>query len=137
MGMKNPLLRTLSAALVLAQVSGCGLILYPEREGQPKTGRIDPTVAILDGVGCLFFLIPGLIAFAVDFHEGTIYLPPGESAGAAGTWRTVAVQGGALTPEAIEQALREQSGTDVSLADPRLQAYRIEHPQQLIVAGSP
>jgi hypothetical protein len=29
----------------------------------------------LDGIGLLFFLIPGVIAFAVDFSNGTIYLP--------------------------------------------------------------
>lgn len=65
---------TLLFALV-AQL-GCGTILYPERRGQ-KGGRIDPAVAIMDGIGCLLFLIPGLVAFAVDFGTGAIYLPGG------------------------------------------------------------
>ncbi|HRX75648.1 MAG TPA: hypothetical protein P5341_16175, partial [Hyphomonas sp.] len=30
---------------------------------------------ILDGIGLLLFLIPGLIAFAVGFSNDTIYLP--------------------------------------------------------------
>jgi hypothetical protein len=131
--MKTPLLRVAALVLVLAQ-AGCGLILYPEREGQPKTGRIDPTVAILDGVGCLFFLIPGLIAFAVDFHEGTIYLPPDESAGGAAAWRSVAATG-ALTPEAIERVVRAETGRELSLADPRLQAYRVRDPDARVLAG--
>ncbi|RJP25711.1 MAG: hypothetical protein C4520_02160 [Candidatus Abyssobacteria bacterium SURF_5] len=53
---------------------GCGTLLYPERRGQ-RSGRIDPGVAILDGVGLLLFVIPGLIAFAIDFSTGAIYLP--------------------------------------------------------------
>ncbi|HEU4430607.1 MAG TPA: hypothetical protein VFT98_17740 [Myxococcota bacterium] len=64
------LLLTLSAQLA------CGTILYPERRGQ-KSGRIDPAVAIMDGIGLLLFLIPGLAAFAVDFATGAIYLPGG------------------------------------------------------------
>lgn len=42
---------------------------------------IDWKIAALDGLGLLFFFIPGVIAFAVDFHNGTIYLPPGEYSG--------------------------------------------------------
>ena len=60
---------------------GCGTIMYPERKGQ-SLGKIDPAVAILDGLGLLLFLVPGVIAFAVDFSNGTIYLPAGN--GSAG-----------------------------------------------------
>ncbi len=54
--------------------TACGTIMHPERKGQVG-GRIDPGVAVLNGVGLLFFLIPGVIAYAVDFSNGTIYLP--------------------------------------------------------------
>ena len=64
----------LICVVLMIQLVGCGTILYPERKGQ-KAGRIDMGVAILDGIGLLFFLIPGVIAFAVDFNNGTIYLP--------------------------------------------------------------
>ena len=60
------------------QIVGCGTIIYPERKGQ-KTGKIDTSIAILDGIGLLFFIIPGVIAFAVDFNNGSIYLPTGKS----------------------------------------------------------
>lgn len=134
--MKRKLTRLIVTALVALQVAGCGLILYPEREGQAKSGRIDPTVAILDGVGCLFFLFPGLIAFAVDFHEGTIYLPPSETAGAQ-QWRTVAMPAGALSAEAIERTVQAQTGTRVSLADPELRAWRLGSPSDLPVTAMP
>jgi hypothetical protein len=63
-------------ATLLLQLSGCGTILYPERRGQ-RGGSIDAGIAVLDGIGLLFFLIPGVIAFAVDFSTGAIYLPGG------------------------------------------------------------
>ncbi|MEK6732582.1 MAG: hypothetical protein AABY55_03060 [Candidatus Omnitrophota bacterium] len=56
------------------QLAGCGTLMYPERRGQ-RGGRIDAGVAVLDAIGLLFFIIPGVIAFAVDFGNGTIYLP--------------------------------------------------------------
>lgn len=55
--------------------SGCGTILYPERNGQNRDGNLDLGVVLLDGIGLFFFIIPGVIAYAVDFNNGTIYLP--------------------------------------------------------------
>ena len=72
-GMMRTVHVLLCAALV-GQLAGCGTLMYPERKGQ-KGGRIDAGVAVLDAIGLLFFIIPGVIAFAVDFSEGTIYLP--------------------------------------------------------------
>ena len=57
--------------------TGCGYILYPERQGL-KGGQLDAGVVVLDAVGLLLFFVPGVIAFAVDFTNGTIFLPPGE-----------------------------------------------------------
>ena len=75
--MVKKLLQTLQVSVcivLIAQLAGCGTLLYPERRGQ-RGGRIDAGVAILDGIGLLFFIIPGLIAYAIDFSTGTIYLP--------------------------------------------------------------
>ncbi len=55
----------LSAAL-LSQLSACGTLFYPERRGQID-GRIDPAIVAFDAIGLLFYIIPGLIAFGVDF----------------------------------------------------------------------
>ena len=66
------------AFTMIVNLASCGTILYPERHGQ-KAGQIDPAVAILDGVGLLFFIIPGVIAFAVDFSNHSIYLPHSHS----------------------------------------------------------
>jgi len=67
-------LRIFICAVFTMQLIGCGTLMYPERRGQ-RAGSIDAGVAILDGIGLLFGIIPGVIAFAVDFSNGTIYLP--------------------------------------------------------------
>lgn len=64
---------TLTALVAtLNATTGCGIILHPERQGQ-RGGQLDPAIVILDGIGLFFFLVPGVIAFAVDFTQGTIY----------------------------------------------------------------
>lgn len=70
--------RLLALVLVAAfsiQAVSCGTIIHPERWGQPHTGPLDPSVVILDGLGVLLFVIPGVVAFVVDFSTGAIYLP--------------------------------------------------------------
>lgn len=71
---RRQLLSGTGLTLAAASLGACGTIMYPERKGQID-GKIDPTVAVLNGIGLFFFLVPGVIAFAVDFSNGTIYLP--------------------------------------------------------------
>jgi hypothetical protein len=57
-----------------------------ERVGQAHSNQIDWKIAALNGLGLLLFFVPGVIAFAVDFWTGAIYLPleehyPGYGAG--------------------------------------------------------
>lgn len=66
-------------SLVVFTLSSCGVILHPERKGQ-RAGRLDPAIVVLDAVGLLLFFVPGVVAFAVDFATGTIYLPGGRRA---------------------------------------------------------
>lgn len=63
---------------LVMNLTACGYFLYPERKGQTG-GRVDPVVVILNGAGLLFGILPGVVAFAVDFTNGTIYLPSGGS----------------------------------------------------------
>jgi hypothetical protein len=67
-------LYVLVLAVLIVQLAGCGTLMYPERKGQ-KGGRIDFGVVFLDGIGLLAFLVPGILAYALDFYNGTIYLP--------------------------------------------------------------
>ncbi|MDR5898826.1 hypothetical protein QC823_07470 [Halomonas vilamensis] len=72
-------LKSAVIATYVVALSGCGTLFYPERKGQ-MSGNVDPVVAIANGVGLLFFIVPGVIAYAVDFSNGTIYLPNQNSA---------------------------------------------------------
>ena len=54
------------------QLASCGTLLYPERRGQ-TSGHVDTGVAVMDGLWCLLFVVPGVVAFIVDFTDGAIY----------------------------------------------------------------
>lgn len=70
----KPLACVLLTTALTTQLAACGTIFYPERRGQIE-GRIDPGIAALNAIGLLFYLVPGIVAFAVDFATGAIYLP--------------------------------------------------------------
>jgi len=74
--MKTGFIAFLLALLVALPVAGCGTIVFEERQGEPHSDRLDPNVLIMDGFGLLLFIVPGVVAFLVDFHSGAIYLPP-------------------------------------------------------------
>jgi hypothetical protein len=113
------LLSSLPAAAGVS--TGCGTILYPERRGQPA-GRLDWGVVLLNGIGLLLFFIPGVIAFAVDFSNGTIYLPPDEYGAAPpppGTHpalRSIALSKPRPSIDELEAVLRREAGVDVRLS---------------------
>lgn len=64
------------SVVLVIQLAGCGTIIHPERRGQ-ASGRIDIGIAILDAAWLIVFIIPGVIAFGVDFTTGAIYMPSG------------------------------------------------------------
>lgn len=108
----------------LASASGCGTIFYPERKGQPA-GRLDPKVVALDAVGLLLFFVPGVIAFAVDFNNGTIYLPPDSHAATdknLSGWSTVHTASKTPSAEEIERIVQQRTGKSVRLQPGR---YRV------------
>lgn len=111
---RKPFHALLGAGLIVSS-SACGTILYPERRGQ-RGGRIDAGVAVLDAVGLLFFIIPGVIAFAVDFSNGTIYLPNGKKGFlGGGPPEKVRFDPRGDEKAAVERIVRERTGVAVSL----------------------
>ena len=115
----SPLRRGIALSIaggIVMQLAACGTILYPERKGQVD-GQLDVGVVALDAIGLLFFLIPGVIAFAVDFSNGTIYLPGGGVADASP--EEIKIEG-ELTDAKIEQAIKEHSGLNVSMKDDKM-----------------
>ncbi|MEQ1831352.1 MAG: hypothetical protein ABL921_35730 [Pirellula sp.] len=109
--------------LLKVSAVGCGTILYPARRGQPA-GRLDWGVVAMDTVGLLFFFVPGVIAFAVDFNNGTIYMPPEGALELPQTstaltqtspLTSIATSPQQLTPQVVEQALARHTGRDIRL----------------------
>jgi len=122
------------AVFLALQTVSCGTLLYPERRGQPA-GRLDAGVVALDAVGLLLFLIPGIIAFAVDFADGTIYLPPdGYSFSIPPDrrhWQTIQVDAAQLNGQRLEAILSERTGQAVTLEPGTYRAARISHIQDV------
>ena len=122
--------RLLGGALAVSlftQLAACGTLLYPERRGQIG-GKIDPAVAIMDAIGILFFVIPGLLAFAIDFTTGAIYMPGGKHAQIDPQLLQQAVgPDGRVDPLRLQQIIEAQTG----------QRLPLDHPQLLQQHGTP
>jgi hypothetical protein len=104
--------------------TSCGTIIYPERHGQ-SPGKVDVGVAVLDGIGLLFFLVPGIIAFGVDFATGAIYLPPSSSAkleinpSTLQDAKIIMTAAETLTRHEIETVVKEEIRQDIDLTMPK------------------
>lgn len=117
----------LTLCSLLIQIAACGTLLYPERRGQ-KTGQIDAGVAILDAVGLVFFIVPGLIALAVDFATGAIYLPAGGTKGSGMPLEKTAViyaNPADLRNEAYLKSILESAVPDAGTIDLRSARYQV------------
>ena len=132
MKIKKPLLRYLAlliAAIFLLQVVGCGTIIYPERRGQ-RSGRVDVGIAVLDGLGLLLFIIPGVIAFAVDFSSGAIYLPSGKSRAVKdldpGELAVISTSPDGLNLAKLDKILMDYTGEEVNLDSNTLLVYEAD-----------
>ncbi len=134
MNMKN-ILKRLSFLIILilfANTCSCGFILYPERRGQ-TTGRVDPGIAILDAILFLPGVIPGVVAFAVDFASGAIYLPDGEASNSrdempADTFMAGEALG-ARNITALEKILYKKTGKRVRLKPSDIMVLRVNDPE--------
>lgn len=111
-------------ATLLTQLTACGTLFYPDRRGQIE-GKIDPVVAALDAIGILFYVIPGLIAFGVDFATGAIYYPGGTTAHVAPEkLRQAVTPDGKVDNLKLQAILESELGQRLPLNDPRLIQHR-------------
>ncbi|WP_443191770.1 polyribonucleotide nucleotidyltransferase [Pseudomonas indica] len=120
-------------AALFSQLSACGTLFFPDRRGQIE-GKIDPVVAALDAVGILFYVIPGLIAFGIDFATGAIYLPDNQYSVAPETLKDAIGSDGQIDRATLKAIIERETGHSLPLDDPRL----IQHSgslQQLAAYG--
>jgi hypothetical protein len=121
--------------VLILQLAGCGTIIYPERRGQTG-GRIDVGIAILDAVGLLFFIIPGLVAFGVDFTTGAIYLPGGHHKSVspeAETMTVVRVHPRDLNNKRIEEIVKKHTGCSTRFSLNDAEVYGLEDANDVAV----
>ena len=110
----------LIVAALLTQLTACGTLFFPDRRGQIE-GRIDPVVAGLNAIGILFYVIPGLIAFGIDFATGAIYLPGGLTSQVdPQDLQNVVDADGKVDPIKLKALIEVQTGHSLPLDDPRL-----------------
>lgn len=99
-------------SLIASQLAACGTLIYPERQGQ-KGGKLDLGVVALDALGLLFWFVPGVVAFGVDFITGAIYLPGGTVAQiSADDMSKMKLPDGQLNQEALKGWLVEHNYLD-------------------------
>ncbi|NIF19025.1 polyribonucleotide nucleotidyltransferase [Pantoea sp. Cy-639] len=111
-------------ATLLTQLTACGTLFYPDRRGQIE-GKIDPVVAAMDAIGILFYVLPGLIAFGIDFATGAIYYPGGRTAQVAPEQLREAVSpDGKVDNLKLQAILERELGLRLPLNDPRLIQHR-------------
>lgn len=117
----NSIVTPILTLTLIINLAACGTILYPQRSGQ-KAGQIDPAVAILDGVGLLFFIIPGVIAFAVDFSNHSIYLPQGHS---SNKFSQIKIDS-KMDMATIENFIRAETGRTIDLQQSNVAVTRLD-----------
>lgn len=107
-------------AALLTQLTACGTLFFPDRRGQIE-GKVDPVIVALDAIGILFYVIPGLIAFGVDFATGAIYLPGGKTAQIdPHTLNKAIAADGKVDKVRLQAILESELGQRLPLNDPRL-----------------
>ncbi|MDP6179807.1 MAG: hypothetical protein QGG48_07950 [Desulfatiglandales bacterium] len=98
-------------------------------------GRIDVGVAVLDGIGVLLFVVPGLIAFAVDFETGAIYLPGGKRAESltskADDMLVIRVDPNDLTRQRIEEIASREIGYPIRLDQRNAQIFELDKKENI------
>jgi hypothetical protein len=125
--------KAVGAMLVLALLvqTGCGTIMYPNRRGQTG-GRLDVGVVVLDAVGLLFFILPGVIAFAVDFSDGAIYYSGSRKGSFSDNGiKTIRFDPRRDGPQEIERLIRENTGIAVTLDERGMQTFAVNSAEEL------
>lgn len=79
--MNRILYRTLAVLVAVSftfLAADCGTILYPERLRQEPSGKVHAPTLIMDCLWLFVFIIPGVVAIAVDLANRTMYYSEAE-----------------------------------------------------------
>ncbi len=106
--MRKVLLAVVAVSVFALQA--CGTILKPNQVGKAHSNKLDTKIVVLDAIGLFFFLIPGVVAFGVDWYNGTLFLPRGyainlDEVNAEEIQKALADNGYNVSVEEVEQQL--------------------------------
>ena len=84
------------------------------KDGAQKAGTVDVGIALMDALWLIVFIVPRVVAFAVDFTTGAIYVPGGtkRSSGPGETRKIVVVRMNPteLREETIKEIVMKETG---------------------------
>ena len=126
--MRRILFCLLSALLLGA--SGCGTLFFSRRIGRKMSRTIDNKVFYTDCFLCLLGIVPGVVAFILDFDNGTIYyteaelIPDDFNQGALTPGKMKKIDGGSMTEAEIARRLSEATGRKIDLSQARIVTLR-------------
>jgi hypothetical protein len=89
---------------------------------------------ILDAVGLFFFIIPGLIAFGVDFTTGAIYMPSGRRKSVSAdveNMTVVRVNPNDLNEKTIEDIVKRYTGCSTNLCLSNAEVCVLDSPDKI------
>ena len=101
---------------LLSMFSSCAFFLYPERRGH-TSGHVDAPCLILDCVLLVFWVVPGVIALAVDFASGAIYVSNTSRQPESRQWARIDCDTPLIADRSfLEQVVKDQTGQTVDLS---------------------
>ncbi len=127
----NKAIVTSLTLIMLFELSACGTIFYPERKGT-RSGNLDPIVVAADAVGLLFFFIPGVIAFAVDFSNGTIYKGGSRHSSLTPEELKSVTHDGKVDKKLLSALISKKLGQPVDLEASNVQVQRVDSEAALL-----
>ena len=117
-----------SMALLLLCSSGCGTLFFSHRIGKKMSKKIDNKVFYTNCFLCLFGVIPGVVAFILDYDNESIYyteaeLIPDDFSNNFAPEKMKRISGIAMTDENISSCLSHAIGKPVNIASARFRPY--------------
>ena len=115
----------LLSALFLG-TSGCGTLFFSRRIGKKMSRTIDKKVFFTDCFLCLAGVIPGVVAFILDYDNETIYyteaelLPDDFNGANLSPDKMKKIDGGPMTEAEIARRLSEVTGRRIDLSQARI-----------------
>lgn len=61
-------------------IQSCGTIFKSNQAGKMHSKKLDISIVLLDAIGLVLLLVPGIVAFTIDYLNGTLFLPYGATA---------------------------------------------------------